>query len=246
MYVLYKITCSENGKVYVGYTSKTAEERFQTHLLSARWKKKTALYDAIRRYGNGAFSVEVLLECESHAEACEHEIRLIKELNSILPTGYNMTHGGDGVPLTKEQREAANAKKRGVCYPKQLEANLRRKGQKASDETRAKLSAVRRGRKQTPEQIAKRVEAFRKTREAKIAAGIITPKSNAIRVKKPRVWSPEDRARERERALRQWTPEARQAAKERAAKQWNDAARKKVSERMAAWHAKQRAERLAA
>lgn len=246
MYVLYKITCSENGKVYVGYTSKTAEERFQAHLLNARWKKKTALYDAIRCYGADAFAVKMLLECESHAEACEHEIRLIKELNSILPSGYNMTHGGDGVPLTLEQREAANAKKRGVCSPKQLEANLRRKGQKASEETRAKLSAARKGRKQSPEQIAKRVETFQKTRKAKIAAGIIAPKAPVVRVKKPRVWSAEDRARERERALRQWTPEAKQAAKQRAAKQWDDAARKKVSERMAAWHAKQRAERLAA
>ena len=167
MYVLYKITCSENGKVYVGYTSKTAEERFQAHLLNARWKKKTALYDAIRCYGDAAFAVEMLLECESHAEACEHEIRLIKELNSLLPTGYNMTHGGDGVPLTKEQQEAANAKKRGVCYPKQLEANLRRKGQKASDETRAKLSAIRKGRKQNPEWVRKRVESFLRTQALK-------------------------------------------------------------------------------
>jgi group I intron endonuclease len=167
MYVLYKITCSENGKVYVGYTSKTAEERFQSHLLNARWKKKTALYDAVRCYGNDAFAVEMLLECESHSEACEHEIRLIKEFNSVLPGGYNMTHGGDGVPLTEEQREAANAKKRGVCYPKQLEANLRRKGQKASEETRAKLSAIRKGRKQNPEWVRKRVESFRRTQALK-------------------------------------------------------------------------------
>lgn len=167
MYVLYKIMCSANGKAYVGYTSKTAEERFQTHLLNAKWKRKTALYDAIRCYGEAAFSVELVLECETHAEACEHEIRLIKELNSILPGGYNMTHGGDGVPLTKEQQEAANAKKRGVCYPKQLEANLRRKGQKASEETKAKLSAIRKGKKQNPEWVRKRVESFKRNRALK-------------------------------------------------------------------------------
>lgn len=169
MYVLYKITCSENGKVYIGYTSKTAEERFKMHLLNARWKKKTALYDAIRCYGDAAFAVEMLLQCESHVEACDHEIRLIKELNSVLPGGYNMTHGGDGVPLTKEQQEAANAKKRGVCYPKQLEANRRRLGQKASAETRAKLSAIRKGRKQNPEWVKKRVESFHRTMALKQA-----------------------------------------------------------------------------
>jgi group I intron endonuclease len=257
MYVLYKITCSANGKAYVGYSSKSAEDRFRAHLLNARWKRKTALCDAIRCYGDAAFSVEVILTCETHAEACAHEIRLIAELGSILPLGYNMTKGGDGVPLTQEQREAANAKKRGVCSPKQLAANRRRKGQKASEETRAKLSAARKGRKQSPEQVAKRLETFRKNREKKIAAGLIAaPKARvprgpnrsgkASRTKKSRVWSLEDRARERQRALAQWTPEAKQAAKDRAAKQWTPEARKKVSERMLARYAKNKAERLAA
>ena len=259
MYVLYRILCSENGKVYVGYSSKSAEERFKAHLLNARWKRKTALYDAIRCYGEEAFSVETILQCESHAEACAHEIRLIEELGSLLPLGYNMTRGGDGVPLTKEQRDAANAKKRGVCSPKQLVANRRRKGQKASEETRAKLSAARKGRKQRPETIAKRIETFLKTREKKIAAGLIPPPKPRVatkrvrstqpktpQIKTPRVWTPEDREQERQRALAQWTPEAKEAARERAAKQWTPEARKKVSERMFARYAKTKAERSAA
>lgn len=162
-FVLYKITCAANGKLYIGYTSKTAEERFALHLQNARWKRKTALYDAIRCYGPEAFSVAELLRCETHAEACEHERRLIAELASLLPGGYNMTHGGDGVPLTEEQREAANAKKRGRCSPKQLASNLRRKGVKASSETRAKLREIRKGRKQNPEWIAKRIASMKKT-----------------------------------------------------------------------------------
>jgi len=244
MYVLYKISCSVNGKAYVGYSSKSAEDRFKAHLLNARWKRKTALCDAIRCYGDEAFSVEVILTCETHAEACAHEIRLITELGSILPLGYNMTKGGDGVPLTSEQREAANAKKRGVCSPKQLAANRRRIGQKASEETRAKLSAARRGRKQSPEQVAKRAETFRKNREKKIAAGLIMPAK--FHIKKPRVWTLEDRARERQRALAQWTPEAKEAARTRATKQWTPEAREKVSERMLARYAKKKVERLAA
>lgn len=255
MYVLYRILCAENGKAYIGYSSKSAEERFKAHILNARWKRKTALYDAIRCYGEEAFSVETILECESHAEACAHEIRLIEEFGSLLPYGYNMTRGGDGVPLTKEQRDAANAKKRGFCSPKQLEANRRRKGQKASEETRAKLSAARIGRKQKPETIAKRVETFNKKRAEKIAAGLIPPpkprrhktcKPKTPRIKKPRVWTDADRERERQRALAQWTPEARQAARERAAKQWTPEARKKVSERMIARYAKVKSERSVA
>ena len=110
MYTLYKIACSANGKAYIGYTSKTAEERFQTHLLNAKWKRKTALYNAIRKYGPEAFSVKVLLVCADHVSACEQEVRLIAETGCLLPAGYNMTTGGDGVPLTEEQRAAAGAK----------------------------------------------------------------------------------------------------------------------------------------
>lgn len=250
MYIIYKIVCAANGKIYVGYTSKTAEERFETHLLNARWKRKTALYNAIRRYGADAFAVEEIARCGTHAEACEKEIFYIASLGSKLPLGYNMTTGGDGVPLTPEQREAANAKKRGVCSLRQWEASQRRIGSKASAETRAKLSAARRGRKQSPECVAKRKETIRRNREERAAAGLAdTPRPREPRPprpRRPRVWTAQDREKERQRALAQWTPEARAAAKERAAKQWTPEARAKVSERMTARYAKLKRERLEA
>jgi len=168
-----------------------------------------------------------------------------------------MTKGGDGVPLTREQYDAMGAKKRGVCSLKQLEANRRRKGQKASEETREKLRALRIGRKQSPETVRKRSETLRKNRDEKVAAGLMPapkartpyppkPFGDEPRVRKVRVWTPEDIARASERALALWTPEARKAAKERAAKQWTPEARKKVSERMLARYAKEKDERLAA
>jgi group I intron endonuclease len=164
MYQVYKITCSSNGKVYIGYTSKGYLARFESHISNARWKRKTALYDSIRLYGPEAFSVELLIECESHADACAHEINLIKELNSLIPFGYNMTKGGDGVPLTDAQRAAASAKKRGRFTEKQRIAADRRIGIKASDETRKKLSDMRKGKKQSPEWIRKRTESMMLTR----------------------------------------------------------------------------------
>lgn len=236
-FVLYKITCAKNGKLYVGYTSKTAEVRFSAHLQNARWKKRTALYDAIRCYGPDAFSVEEILKCETHAEACEHERRLIVEMSSLLPQGYNMTHGGDGVPLTAEQRAAASAKKRGRCTPKQWAASQRRRGVKASPETRAKLSACRRGKKHSEEHVRKRTQSLQRNRAAKLGIPYV---EKPLKEHKPRtynrgsgkrVWTEEARLQERDRALKQWTPEARQAAKERAAKQWTPEARKMASER---------------
>lgn len=157
MYQVYKITCSSNGKVYVGYTSKGYLTRFAHHIMNARWNRKAALYDSIRLYGADAFSVELLAECEDHASACAQEIYFIKELNSLLPLGYNMTTGGDGVPLTDEQRATASAKKRGRFTEKQRIAADRRRGVKVSDETRKKLSAIRRGKKQNPEWVRKRI-----------------------------------------------------------------------------------------
>lgn len=148
---LYKITCSENGKVYIGYTSKTVEERFKAHLLNARWKRIGALYDAIRCYGNDAFSVEMLLECQSHEEACHEEVGLISELGSMLPNGYNMTRGGDGVPLPAERWKEVGLRKRGKISEKQLACAKKRRGVKHSPEHIAKCVEKRLGSKRSEE-----------------------------------------------------------------------------------------------
>jgi group I intron endonuclease len=238
-YVVYQVTCSANGKRYVGYTSKTAEERFEQHLLNARWKRKTALYDAIRCYGPSAFSVEVLQLCRDHQHACEVEVACIVSSGSLLPDGYNMTHGGDGVPLTREQIDSANAKKRGKSSDKQKAAALRRRGSKASPETRAKLSVAQRGKKHSEEWVFKQIATFKKNRDAKVAAGLLPVPAHRNpspgRGKGRIVWTPERREAERQRAMRQWTPEAKAAAKERAARQWNPEAREAASARRLAY-----------
>lgn len=151
MYKVYKIICSVNGKIYVGYTKKTVEERFEAHLLNARWRRKTALYDAIRAYGNESFSVQLLVECETHEQACAEEIRLIAELNSMLPSGYNMTRGGDGVPVPIEVLKEAGRKKLGVVTEKQRAYFDSRRGIKHSPEHIAKIAAKHIGSKRSEE-----------------------------------------------------------------------------------------------
>lgn len=248
-YTVYQIACKANGKLYVGYTSKTAEVRFQQHILNAKWKRKTALYDAIRRYGPEAFEVSVLAECESHAQACEQERDFINCLGCLLPAGYNMTTGGDGVPLTTEQRERANTKKRGRFTEKQRLAAERRKGQKASEETRKKLSEARKGKAHSEEHIRKRVQAFRKNRAAKLGIPYVDepikrhPPRTYKRGGGKRVWTPEARAAERDRALKQWTPEAKEAARERALRQWTPEARQAARDRIKARRAQAADER---
>lgn len=98
------------GKAYVGYTSKSMEERWNEHVSLANddrsTVKKRAFQNAIKKYGKESFVHEVLIkDIEEHVDACENEIRLIEEHRTLEPNGYNQTKGGDGVKLNEEGRE---------------------------------------------------------------------------------------------------------------------------------------------
>lgn len=112
MYSIYVITNKINGKIYVGFTSKTIEARFANHVKEAFEGSTRILCRAIRKYGADAFSVELLATARTIEEARESEIRYIKKLNSFcyLPgsNGYNQTLGGDGangLRISKKTRD---------------------------------------------------------------------------------------------------------------------------------------------
>jgi predicted GIY-YIG superfamily endonuclease len=98
--IVYKATNKANGKVYIGYTSKTLEERIYGHFKKSTNAKEKAFNQAfklaLRKYGRDAFEWEELFTCETKEEACVKEIEFIKEFNSVTPNGYNMTLGGEG------------------------------------------------------------------------------------------------------------------------------------------------------
>jgi len=97
-YTVYKVTNTRNGKVYVGVTSKSIDQRWKSHVLSSR-KNRLALGQAIKKYGETNFNIEALETCESKHQALEQEKFWIEKLNSHISAnlGYNMTRGGDGV-----------------------------------------------------------------------------------------------------------------------------------------------------
>ena len=212
MYQVYKITCSLNGKVYIGYTAKGVDARFQAHINNAKWNRKTALYDAIRVYGKDAFSVELLKECDDHAAACALEIHYIKEMKCLIPHGYNMTTGGDGVPLTPEVIARAAEKKRGKFTEKQAAAASRRKGKPLSLEHKLKLSMAHKGRKKSEEwkqklRASNKVSAaIRWRRETELQA-IGSPEA---------FWTEERRSAKSEMVKSQWTEERRRSVAEKA------------------------------
>jgi hypothetical protein len=87
--IIYKIS-SPSGKVYVGQTIHSFEDRIKGH------KKKstncTLLKRAIDKYGE-QMSYEII-EQVPQSQLDDREIFWIKELNSLTPSGYNCSTGG--------------------------------------------------------------------------------------------------------------------------------------------------------
>jgi hypothetical protein len=94
---IYMITNLKNGKIYIGKTIYSIEERFKSHLKIAKYKKKKwRLHNAINKYGPENFKIELIWEGYLRY-LDEMEIFFIKELNTMdKDKGYNMTEGGEG------------------------------------------------------------------------------------------------------------------------------------------------------
>ena len=93
---IYKITNLINGKVYIGQTKKTIEERFQAHLKKAKIHTNRYLYDAMNKYGYENFRVEKIEEIDN-TQLDEREKYWIAFFHSNdHNNGYNMTAGGGG------------------------------------------------------------------------------------------------------------------------------------------------------
>lgn len=88
--IIYQITNEVNGKIYIGKTTKTIEERFQRHLYTTKYGSETYLHRAIRKYGADSFSLKTLEVVNGDID--ERETHWISKLNP----DYNMTKGGEG------------------------------------------------------------------------------------------------------------------------------------------------------
>ena len=96
MAYIYKITNTQNGKIYVGKTLDSVEKRFKEHCKDSRRQRceKRPLYDAMNKYGIESFKVETIEQCSENI-INERETYWIDKLDSFH-NGYNATKGGDG------------------------------------------------------------------------------------------------------------------------------------------------------
>lgn len=106
--IIYKITNRINGKVYIGQTIHTLEQRWKQHLKNARNGVKTHLYSAIRKYGEENFEPEIICSADTKEELNLLETYYIQEYNSI-DVGYNMVDGGNNnvmfIPYVKQHHK---------------------------------------------------------------------------------------------------------------------------------------------
>lgn len=113
-YTVYKHT-APNGKVYIGLTKRSVEERW---LNGRGYQRNGHFWNAIRKYGWDGIKHEILETGLSKEQAGEAEKRYIAQYSSADPDkGYNLTYGGEmGIQHTEESRRKLSESRRGQRY----------------------------------------------------------------------------------------------------------------------------------
>lgn len=178
---IYCVRLIGTNRVYVGQTIKLLK-RLREHIMCSKIRPKSSpkFYNAIRKYGVEAFEVTILARCDI-ASLDSLEIHFIGQLNT-LEIGFNL-HDNPFLPL---------------------------RGRKHTEEHKAKMSALKKGVKRSPETVEKiRKAGIGRRPSDRCIAGFIA------RIKgKPK--SEAQKAKMREAALRRPSPSEDTRAKMRA------------------------------
>lgn len=105
-YIIYKHTNKINGKVYIGQSKYSLEERSKKNGEGYKTQKK--FWNAIQKYGWNNFTHEVLFSNLSKEEANKIEITLIEEYDSIK-NGYNVRKGGSNFNYNESSYQNSNS-----------------------------------------------------------------------------------------------------------------------------------------
>jgi len=122
--VVYKITNTLNGKIYIGQTQLPIEIRFMQHSYA-----NSPLGRDMRQYGLENFTVEVIEKCATREELREREAFWIKVLKAQSPQGYNVHSGsgriqGSGKPLGYRKPEGTRTRRTLRAYDDEWELHL--------------------------------------------------------------------------------------------------------------------------
>ena len=150
-YTVYLRTNKVNGKQYVGQTNDFKHRESQWRNLTTYYSNAQLTNDR-NKYGLENFEVEILAEVDTREDACELEVRYIKELNTLQPNGYNVATGGiKGFKYQEERNKKISEAIKGennYWYGKKFSAEHCQKisnsnrGQKRSEEFRRHMSEI--------------------------------------------------------------------------------------------------------
>jgi group I intron endonuclease len=144
---VYLITCSANGKQYVGSTVNGWEERWRGHKSCMKnGRSNPAMQNSFNAYGMDAFSCRLLETVDEGLERLvEREQYWIEELNTMAPVGFNCRDAGNQGSLT----DAAKSRVSESLKQYYTENSM-------SDETKQKISDALSGR-QRPEEVRRKI-----------------------------------------------------------------------------------------
>jgi group I intron endonuclease len=126
--IIYKYTCGFSGLSYIGQTKRTLIER-----MKSGYNKQWLIGQVINDNGWENIEVVILEENIPMKDLDDREIFWIKDQDTKLPNGFNLTDGGKcfrGYVMTDEHRR---------------KIGLANKGKIRSEETKCKMSLKKRG-----------------------------------------------------------------------------------------------------
>ena len=94
---IYVIENIENGKQYIGKSFNLEDRMWDSH------KECTIIERAIEKYGDAIIRYVVQYCKPTKEELSYWEKYFIKEWNTMVPNGYNLTEGGDGGGIPSEE-----------------------------------------------------------------------------------------------------------------------------------------------
>jgi group I intron endonuclease len=157
--IIYKATNLINGKVYIGQTTVSLQERRQCHYRKAFYKDRPwrgHFHHAIKKYGWDSFSWEIIDKAKNKKELNKLEKYWIRFYFSFYREhGYNLTTGGDSYEMSPETRRKISEAQKGRIIPQsrieQLKKEMRGSGnhfygKKHTEETKRKISENRKGK----------------------------------------------------------------------------------------------------
>lgn len=142
-----------NGKRYVGITCQSINRRWRG---GKGYPDNIIMTRAIKKYGWESVKHNVLAERLTKDEACDLERLLIAAGNlTNIKYGYNISRGGDHPFLTDESKRKIGDKTRGHKHSDEFRKYISERnsgagnfmyGKHHSEETKAKISAAKKGR----------------------------------------------------------------------------------------------------